>query len=302
MARSIGLAHIMRNPDRTATGLWGPYVLKTAFQAIFAFRKGKLEPAAFESLARPFKENGPLSPGTFFGLVPAPDRLHLETLLRTQHLLNAGTFLPDDALIFLNIDPSVFIERSIVEMSLREMRLVLHEAGIDPRRVVCEVTEQRLSGGSTLHYFIDALRADGFRIAVDDYGAESSDAERVNALKPDIVKFDAQWLSPIMGSGPGAALLRTMVNNFRDRGIETVFEGVEEGWQLDLSAQAGASMVQGFILSRPEIVPDRLAQLGPAVQLMSSPSPRTERQESEHVAISARSAGRGRVFGRRAAS
>jgi predicted Zn-dependent protease len=42
LARSIGLAHVIRHEDGTATGVWGVYTLKSAFQPIFAFNEGKL--------------------------------------------------------------------------------------------------------------------------------------------------------------------------------------------------------------------------------------------------------------------
>ena len=90
------------------------------------------------------------------------------------------------------------------------MRLVLHEAGIDPRRIVCEVTEQKSASQETLYSFVEALRANGFRIAVDDYGADESDINRIKELKPDIVKFDAHWITQLMESGAGFALLTTM--------------------------------------------------------------------------------------------
>ena len=95
----------------------------------------------------------------------------------------------------------------------------------------------------------------GFRIAIDDYGSANSDIARVKGLKPDIVKFDAQWITRLMETGPGFALLATMVAAFAEQGIATVFEGIEEIWQLELAEKAGASMVQGFVLARPEIVP-----------------------------------------------
>ena len=106
-------------------------------------------------------------------------------------------------------------------------------------------------------------RMHGFRIAVDDYGSHNSDAERVRALKPDIVKFDAQWITRLMESGPGFALLSAMVTSFADQGIQTVFEGIEESWQLDLAERCGASMVQGYALARPEIAPTSFAQFRP---------------------------------------
>ena len=175
MSRSVGLAHIIRHDDGTSSGVWGIYTLQSAFQPIFAFNEGKLSIAAFEGLIRPFRDGEPQSPMAFFSTCPAADRLHVEALTRTLHLLNAGACLPQEASIFVNFDPSVFTERSVADNALRDMRLVLHEAGIDPGRVVCEVTEQRSASQDTLHSFVAALRGSGFRIAVDDYGADDSD-------------------------------------------------------------------------------------------------------------------------------
>jgi EAL domain-containing protein (putative c-di-GMP-specific phosphodiesterase class I) len=259
LSRSIGIAHIIRHDDRTTTGVWGPFELKSAFQPIFAFRDGKLSVAAFEGLIRPFRDGDAMPPGAFFRAIPAGDRLHVETLTRSLHLLNAGQFLDPSTKLFVNFDPSVFTERQIAETALREMRLTLHEAGIDPRRIVCEVTEQKSTSQQALATFVGALRDSGFKIAVDDYGAEDSDMERVSALKPDIVKFDAQWITRLMDSRPGFALLSVMVKEFASRGIVTLFEGIEEGWQLEMAEESGVEMVQGYVLARPEIAPTSFA-------------------------------------------
>ena len=69
MARSIGLAHIIRQDDGTSAGVWGVFVLKSAFQPIFAFDRGKVTIAAFEGLIRPFRDGEGLSPTTFFNLI-----------------------------------------------------------------------------------------------------------------------------------------------------------------------------------------------------------------------------------------
>lgn len=266
MSRSIGLAHIIRHDDGTSSGVWGIYTLQSAFQPIFAFNEGKLSVAAFEGLIRPFRDGEPQSPVSFFGTCPAADRLHIEALTRTLHLLNAGACLPEEASIFINFDPSVFTDRAIAEKALRDMRLVLHEAGIDPRRIVCEVTEQKSASQGTLYSFVEALRANGFRIAVDDYGAEESDINRIKELRPDIVKFDAYWITQLMESGAGFALLTAMVKSFESRGIRTVFEGIEEGWQLELAEKSGASMVQGYVLARPELAPTSFRVFGKSMQ------------------------------------
>ena len=129
--------------DGTSAGVWGVFTLKSAFQPIFAFDRGKLSIAAFEGLIRPFRDDEALSPATFFNCIPAADRLHVETLTRTLHLLNAGACLDREG-GDLHQFRSVAVHRAGGRRAaLRDMRLVLHEAGIDPRRVVCEVTEQK---------------------------------------------------------------------------------------------------------------------------------------------------------------
>ncbi|MBO6901111.1 MAG: EAL domain-containing protein [Rhizobiaceae bacterium] len=274
MARSVGLAHIMRQNDGTSVGVWGVFALKSAFQPIFAFKNGKLEIAAFEGLLRPFRDDEPMPPGKFFNTVPAQDRLHVETLSRTLHLLNGGAFLDKRARLFVNFDPSVYVDRQLAANALRDMRLVLHEADIEPERIVCEITEQKTSSDAGLHMFVQALREHGFAIAVDDYGAEESGIKRINELQPEVVKFDSHFITHLMQSGPGFALLQAMVKEFEGRGINTLFEGIEETWQLDLAEKCGASMVQGFVLARPEVVPTSFGKF-------SDNSPlRPERNES----------------------
>lgn len=280
--------------------MWGSHTLRTAFQPIFAFKDGKLGITAFEALIRPFRQGVPVSPYKFLTSIPASDRLAVETLSRTLHLLNAGACLPDGASLFINFDPSVFIDRAIADGALRDMRGLLNRNGINPARVVCEVTEQRSASSDTLDNFVAALKANGFRIAVDDFGAEDSDIDRVRALRPDIVKFDAKWITRLMESGPGLALLTAMVDLFKSQGIFTVFEGIEENWQLEYAERAGASMVQGYVLARPEIAPTSFSifPITPMHVLQSKP---TRTTEPKPVPAAVETSHPHRSFGKRAA-
>lgn len=255
MSGSIALAHLTRRQDGVHTVLWGPYVLHSAFQPILAFHEGRLRIAGFEGLLRPFRDGEAVEPVRFFNAVAPGERLHAETVSRTLHLINGGAFLDPAIRLFVNFTPSVFHERAIADAALTEMRAVLAEAGVDPRRVVCEVTEERARSMLALERFVGALRDNGFAIAVDDYGAQESDMTRIAKLRPDIVKFDGGWVARLMGTRPGAALLATMVHQFEDRSIRTVFEGLEETWQVELAETIGVSMVQGFALARPELAP-----------------------------------------------
>ena len=299
MSHKSALAHIVRHDDGTSTGVWGPFTLKSAFQPIFTFQNGKLIMTAFEGLIRPFRNEQPVAPSVFFAALPAIDRLQVETVTRTLHLFNAKACLPEHAAIFVNFDPSVFFDRSIADGALQDMRVVLSNAGIDTSRVVCEVTEQKSASQEALYQFVGALRASGFRIAVDDYGSHESDINRIRELRPDIVKFDAQWITRLMETGPGFGLLSAMVEIFAKQGILTVFEGIEEDWQLDLAEKSGASMVQGYVLARPEIVPTSFGTFHRDFVAQRATSPVSAKaKEPDPAIVIVRSA---KTFGRRVA-
>lgn len=288
-------AHITQNTDKTFSGVWSVFMLQSAFQPIFGFEQGRLDIKAFEGLIRPARGGVSVSPGEFFGKVPSDQRMHVETLSRTLHLLNAGQFLDPSADVFINFDPSVFIDRELTRMVLRDLKLVLHEAHIDPRRIVCELTESPARSEVMLFEFVAELREHGFRIAVDDYGADNSDIRRIDELRPDIIKFDAGWTVQLMRTGSGFALLETMVSRFRDMGLKTVFEGIEEHGQLEQAERAGVDMVQGFVLARPQLAPTSFAVDWREHQpLAAKASP-----QRRSIASSAEPTHSQRVFGRR---
>lgn len=312
---SQDLAHFQRDEIGVTTAEWASYTLKTAFQPIFAFGRGKLKIAAFECLIRPFRGGEPIAPGEFFKMIPAQDRFAAETVSRTLHLMNAGRFIGPESLVFLNFDPSHYCDKALADMSLREMLKVVQKVNLSPRQLVCEMTEQISHSEPALFSFVESLRGYGFRIAVDDYGADHSDIRRVEQLNPDIVKFDAHWITKLMESGPGLGLLKAMVERFRAKGIQTVFEGIEESWQLDLAETAGASMVQGYVLARPQLAPTDFdlfrekrsspgfSEPGNKTVETVAPSFGTEVAPTSPDNISVKSTApvRGRIFGRRQA-
>ncbi|WP_295810735.1 EAL domain-containing protein [uncultured Nitratireductor sp.] len=304
MPRSIGPAHIAREENGTAVGVWGGYTLQTAFQPIFSFREGRLLVTAYEGLLRPFRDGQPVAPGSFFSGVPDIDRLHVETLARTLHILNAGVSLNEKASLFVNFDPSHFIDAASAKSALRDVQAVLKEANIAAERTVCEITEQETGSDETLVGFVRALKDYGHRVAVDDYGADSSDLNRIEALGPDIVKFDGAWTSRLLSSAPGVSLLADMVGVFSRKGIRTVFEGIENGEQLELAEHCGVSMVQGFALARPQLAPGAFEEFETAREnarreILSDAAVRLTRTETADDGPPTKAAPRGRTFGRR---
>jgi len=78
-------------------------------------------------------------------------------------------------------------------------------------------------------------------------------------------------------------LLKLMVEQFIERGITVLFEGLEEDHQVEFCQKIGVQLMQGYALARPEIVPrtfdDRfpepeLTQVGDLVRPAHTSAPR----------------------------
>ena len=241
---------------------YASFQLRTAYQPIFRVARRSIDIYGFEGLIRVHTAGGKkLRPDHFFPLVRDEDRFHVENLCRELHLRNMARFSELPPVLFANFDPSVYSERERTGREVERMERLVAEVGISPDRIVCEITEKRAKSDETLMFLVDRLRAAGYRIALDDYGADDSDVDRIRSVGPDIIKFDAAWIKRLLETPPGYNLLSSMVTQFHDRGIETLFEGLEERWQLELVVEMGVSMAQGFILARPELAPANFADL-----------------------------------------
>lgn len=255
-------SRILQEEDGSCSGSFGPFLLKTALQPIFGRnRSGQLRLRGFEGLLRLFLNDAPYSPAGFFARIGADRRLSVDALCRHIHLVNASLEPAEDVLLFLNFDPSLYEDNRQISAQVNGLKSDVAASRFSPARIVCEMTEQQIAQPDRMRYLIDNLKEAGFKIAVDDFGAESSDVRRVELVRPDIVKLDAHWVVRLMESQSGFAVLREAVNRFRKDGASVVIEGLEQGYQIDLAWGAGADLVQGFALARPQIAPTNISQL-----------------------------------------
>lgn len=238
------------------TTSYGPYVLMTAFQPIFSQDEaGHLTIEAFEALIRPERDREPVSPLHFFSMVEPSDALYIDTLCHELHIRNMGLMGRVSARLFVNFNPSLYTSIAEIDREVEHMSEVAANAGLRPSRIVCEITEQMSDDAEMLTALVRRLRANMFKIAIDDYGADDSDIARVDRLKPDFIKFDAAWVRRFTETPAGQGLLGLMVRQFVDRGIQCLFEGLEEEHQIAFCQEIGVTLMQGYALARPEKAP-----------------------------------------------
>ncbi len=123
---------------------------------------------------------------------------------------------------------------------------------ISPSRVVLEILEGISASGRREN--IDQLRAlknAGFRIAIDDFGAEYSNFERLIELEIDIIKIDARYIKTIDTDAKSLAVVKAITRFAHDMGIVCVAEYVHNEAVQDVILELEIDYSQGFLFSEP---------------------------------------------------
>lgn len=235
-------------------GIIGDYRLRSAYQPIFAPREGFLVPVAVEALVEPYRLGKAVEPGAFFGELAPEDRLFGETMCRVLHLRNFRNLGAPDLELFFNYNPQINDHAGRALAQIRLMAMHLDEIGIRPDRLVCEITEQAAPDDAVLAKLVHEMRRNGIRIAVDDFGAGHSTAERMSLLEPDIVKLDGAWFNQLCRNAEAEQLFRPLVATLRARSVNVLVEGIETPHQLRIALDGGVDLLQGFHLARPALV------------------------------------------------
>lgn len=94
------------------------------------------------------------------------------------------------------------------------------------------------------------LRADDFRVSIDDFGRGYSSLNLIKEESFDIIKIDQSFFQ---GENETTAkkILKTIFSLTRELQLETVAEGVESRDQLDFLKNSGCDLIQGYFFSKP---------------------------------------------------
>lgn len=308
MASKSIFADLVHNESGAYSASYGAFVLQSALQPIFSNRpETGLEIEALEGLVRVSRNDEPIAARDFFSLVAREDIANVDSILRTLHILNSGLLGRRRVRIFVKFQSGLFRTPAEMRQEVDRIKLAGHQAGLKPDSIVCEISERSGDSDDIVVAFTEHMRAIGFRIAIHDYRAGDSDLARLKRIKPDYVKFDAPWIGEFVMNSAGHALLRVLVRQLLEDGIEPIFEGLEELWQLDLCEEIGVPLMQGYALAMPEMAPTTFNNVFPESSYVARPTggitQGVGRISSAGATLSTTAssplARRGRVFGRR---
>ena len=139
----------------------------------------------------------------------------------------------------------------------------LRKSGIDPKRVELEITESvRLAEDSSNLATLHALREQGVRICLDDFGVGYSSLSYLRSFPFETLKIDRSFVREICSSRDAAAIVGAVVSLGTSLAMTVTAEGVEHAEQLELLKALGCRQAQGYFLSTPRPAGEVGALLG----------------------------------------
>ncbi len=121
--------------------------------------------------------------------------------------------------------------------------------GIDPRRLVVEITESSLLDDlPSAAGKLTVLRSHGVQVAIDDFGTGFTSLAHLRSLPIDVLKIDRSFTK----EDSSASLLKLIVDIGHLLDVEVVAEGIETADQAETLITIGADVLQGFLYGRPE--------------------------------------------------
>ena len=209
-------------------------------------------PSCCEILIRLRDESGGLvAPGAFlpaaerYNLAPAIDRCVVRNLLRQ---IKRGD-VPQAQVFFLNISGATLNDEGFFAFLRQELR----DAGLPPSTLCLEITETAaIANLSRAVEFIEGIRAEGCRFALDDFGAGLSSFSYLKSIPVDYLKIDGAFVRDILDDPMDYAIVESINRIGHVVGIKTIAEFVEtEAIRKEL-VRLQLDYAQGFGIHRPE--------------------------------------------------
>lgn len=153
----------------------------------------------------------------------------------------------EDTALALNLAPASLLDKTF----LPYLEDVIHKNGLTPGEITIEISEKIFMNALEMCLErISAYKAEGFKIAIDDFGKEFSSLSVLERIDFDIIKIDALFVKniAIKKNQEIFRMVRRITENTRQ---SFIVEGVETKDQKHILEALGCFYQQGFLHHYP---------------------------------------------------
>ncbi|MCA9521437.1 MAG: bifunctional diguanylate cyclase/phosphodiesterase [Myxococcales bacterium] len=223
------------------------------YQPLVSLASGEV--VGFEALVRwQHPARGLIAPGEFISVAEESElivplgRWVLNEGLRQLSCWSAEHDAFAGMRLSVNVSPVQFAGDDFLEV----VDAALAQTGIEPRRLVLELTESVLMrDAERTHELFTKLRGRGVRLAMDDFGTGYSSLSYMQRFTMDSLKIDRAFIDGLEGDRQKLAIVKTILSLSDNFEMTTTAEGIETRDQLEIVVDLGCQFGQGYFLARP---------------------------------------------------
>ena len=169
----------------------------------------------------------------------------------------------------VNVSPKQLRENDLVSHVSQLVKLY----DIRPENLKLEITETAILEANAKSV-LEALKALGVGLYLDDFGVGESSLHRLYQLPLDTIKVDRAFVQGIPENRRKSAIAHTIVNLAENMGLGVIAEGIETEAQTESLLNWGCDHGQGFFFSKP-VLP------AVATEIIAGRAPRTGEADPE---------------------
>jgi EAL domain-containing protein (putative c-di-GMP-specific phosphodiesterase class I) len=214
-----------------------------AFQPIVDIRQRTI--FAYEALIRGL-HNEPA--GEILARVNHQNRYQFDQMCRIK-AIELATALHMSTQLSINFMPNAVYHP---ETCLRATLEVARRVGFPREQIIFEITEsERIVDYAHLREIVREYKRQGFKTAIDDFGAGYAGLNLLTEFQPDIIKLDLVLIRNIDQDRVRQAIVGGVLHVCRELGISVIAEGVETHAELAFLRDVGIHLFQGYYFARP---------------------------------------------------
>lgn len=200
-------------------------------------------------------ERGMLSPALFIpvfetnGFIIELDMYVLDKVCKLIEAWRNAGIAP--ICISVNLSRTHLYERNLVERLVS----VVKKYHVPPEYIEFELTESAFyEEMESLLQVMTAIKKEGFRLSMDDFGSGYSSLNLLRRLPVDVLKLDKGFLEECderEDNVRGKRIVMHVISMAKDLEMEVLAEGVETEGQKEFLQEARCDMIQGYYYAKP---------------------------------------------------
>ncbi|MFA7084396.1 MAG: bifunctional diguanylate cyclase/phosphodiesterase [Arcobacteraceae bacterium] len=153
-----------------------------------------------------------------------------------------------EGILFINLSPKTLVVADFIA----KINTLVNMYNINKEKIVFEITEREtVKNFSLLEKFVQNLKAEGFKFAIDDFGSGFSSFHYIKKFPIDYLKIDGDFIINITKDYKDKAFVHSIVTLAKELNIQTIAEFVENEEIVDVLDAMEISYYQGYHIGKP---------------------------------------------------